>query len=225
MMPVAPSDAPTPSRRTRRGDERDVQLRQRASELFLERGYDRVSLDEIVRDVGGSKTNVYTFYGGKDRLFVIVMDQMIREIVEPLQSVILDGLGLAAGLDRFAQTLLDVLLQERHLAFQRLVIAEALRHPEIGWNWYHHGPQASHAVLERFLCEKRSAGHIRATTDPARAAKLFHDMVAFDLLNRAMMAIDGGPTPDDVALTIRDAVTTMTEALGTSPEKMPSAEP
>jgi AcrR family transcriptional regulator len=212
-MTAAPATTPTPPRRTRRGEERDLQIRARASELFLERGYDGVSLDDIVRDVGGSKTNLYNFYGGKDGLFLAVVDELIRDIVHPLQSLSLDRLGLKAGLRAFATTMLDVLLQERHLAVQRLVIAEALRHPQIASNWYRNGPRATHEVLERFFRDLQAGGHIRPSTDPARAAVLFHDMVIFDLLNRAMMAIDGGPAPHEIALTIRDAVTTMTDAL------------
>ena len=210
---MTPPEATTAPRRTRRGEERDAQLRQRASELFLERGYDGVSLDDIIRDVGGSKTNVYSFYGGKDGLFVVAMDQMIRDIVEPLMAVALDGLTLAGGLERFARTLLAVLLQERHLAFQRLVIAEALRHPDIASSWYRHGPRATHAILARFLTDQHGAGCIRPEADPARAAVLFHDMIVFDILTRAMMAVDGGPRPEDVAATIRDGVAFMTAAL------------
>jgi AcrR family transcriptional regulator len=203
-------------RRTRRGEERDVQLRQRASELFLERGYDGVSLDDLVRDVGGSKTNLYNFYGNKDGLFITVMDQMIRDIVQPLQSLVLDGLSLKAGLRTFAKLLLEVLLQERHLAFQRLVIAESLRHPKIASSWYRNGPKATQAVLESFLRSQRLRGAIRSSTDPAHAAILFHDMAVFDIVSRAMMAIDGGPTSRDIALTVRHAVTTMAAALEVS---------
>src|ERR1700730_9109295 len=123
-------------RRTRRGEERDTQLRAHASEMFLERGYDGVSVDDIVREVGGSKTNVYSFYGGKDGLFLAVMDTISKDIARPLERLNLRGLAFDAGLRKFARSLLTVLLQERHLAFQRLVIAEALRHPQLGSTWY-----------------------------------------------------------------------------------------
>ncbi len=57
-------------RRTRRGEARDALLRARAAVLFLERGYDSVTVDDIVREVGGSKGSVYSFYGGKEGLFL-----------------------------------------------------------------------------------------------------------------------------------------------------------
>src|ERR1700745_3115397 len=106
-------------RRTRRGEVRDAQLRAGALELFLERGYDGVSVDDIVREVGGSKTNVYSFYGGKDGLFLGVMDAILQDVILPLKRLRLGGLSFEAGLRKFAKVLLTVLLDERHLAFQR----------------------------------------------------------------------------------------------------------
>lgn len=42
---------------TRRGIERRLALLLSATELFLEKGYDAVSLDDIVNHAGGSKTS------------------------------------------------------------------------------------------------------------------------------------------------------------------------
>ena len=111
----------------------------------------------------------------------------------------LTGLNLEAGLRMFADDIAGILLQERHLAFQRLVIAEALRHPQLGSDWHRNGPVATHAVLEVFLREQQKLGVIAPKIDLHRACVLFHDMVSFDLLNRAMMKIDGGPTQAEIA--------------------------
>ncbi len=211
---MAEAGARPEPRRTQRGEARDALLRARAAALFLDRGYDGVTVDEIVREVGGSKASVYSFYGGKDGLFLAVMDETIIDLTTPLKELRLSGLALAEGLTRFAGTLLPILLQERHLAFQRLVIAEALRHPQIGQSWFRHGPAATRAVLAAFLAEQRAQGALRPETDPAQAAVLFHDMVIFDLLNRAMMRVDGGPAPHHVEATIRAAVRVFVAGVG-----------
>jgi AcrR family transcriptional regulator len=208
-MPGAPNEEQTEPRRTRRGEARDALLRARAAEMFLERGYDSVTVDDIVREVGGSKGSVYSFYGGKDGLFLAAMDDTLSELKQPFKRLDLSGLSLEQGLTEFARTLLSMLLQERHLAFQRLVIAEALRHPQIGASWYRHGPVATRAFLAGFLAEQQALGQVRGDADPVRVARLFHDMNIFDLLNRSMMGIDGGPDPQDVEATIQDAVHTL----------------
>lgn len=53
---------------TRRGIERRLALLLSATELFLEKGYDAVSLDDIVNHAGGSKTSIYKYFGNKDGL-------------------------------------------------------------------------------------------------------------------------------------------------------------
>ena len=52
-------------RRTRRGDEKSEQIRSTATELFLGRGYDGVSVDEIVRAVGENDLRMPLAYEGK----------------------------------------------------------------------------------------------------------------------------------------------------------------
>jgi AcrR family transcriptional regulator len=209
-------DLPEP-RRTRRGMERDALLRARAAELFLARGFDGVTVDDIVREVGGSKGSVYSFYGGKDGLFAAAMEDTILDLAEPLKQLRLGVCSLEQGLGEFAATLLGILLEERHLAFHRLVIAEAARHPQIGQSWYRHGPAATRSILAGFLAEQQAQGQVRRDADPARLATLFHDMIVFDLLNRAMMGIEGGPAPQDVDAVVRDAVDLVTRGLRTLP--------
>ena len=51
---------------TKRGHERCLSLLLSANELFLERGYDAVSLDDIVHHAGGSKASIYKFFGNAD---------------------------------------------------------------------------------------------------------------------------------------------------------------
>lgn len=216
MNDTAQPDLPEP-RRTRRGMERDTLLRARAADLFLARGFDGVTVDDILREVGGSKASVYSFYGGKDGLFVAAIEDAILDLTQPLSQLRLGACSLEQGLAEFATTLLGILLGERHLAFQRLVLAEAVRHPQIGQSWYRHGPAATRSILAGFLAEQQAQGRVRRDTDPARLATLFHDMIVFDLLNRAMMGIEGGPEQHDVDAVIRDAVHLVTLGLRTPP--------
>jgi AcrR family transcriptional regulator len=212
-MNIEPGEERPEARRTRRGEARDALLRACAAALFLEHGFEGVTIDDVLRDVGGSKASVYSFYGGKDGLFLAAMDDTIIDLTQPLKRLELTSLSLEQGLTEFAGTLLSVLLQERHLAFQRLVIAEAVRHPQLGLNWHQHGPAATRAILAEFLAAQQALGRVRPDADPARVATLFHDMITFDLLNRAMMRIGGGPGPDEVAATIRDAIAVFTRGI------------
>lgn len=59
---------------TRRGAERRLNLLKTAYDLFLQHGYDKVSLDEIIQIAGGSKTSIYQYFHDKKGLFHAVCD-------------------------------------------------------------------------------------------------------------------------------------------------------
>src|SRR3979490_1922637 len=57
--------------------ERIVRL---AAPLFLKKGYDNVSIDEIIGVVGGSKATIYAWFGGKEGLFEAVVRQKCQDV-------------------------------------------------------------------------------------------------------------------------------------------------
>ena len=67
---------------TRRGQERRLALLICATDLFLERGYDAVSLDDIVHHAGGSKTSIYKYFGNKEGLFTAICDYRRQEGID-----------------------------------------------------------------------------------------------------------------------------------------------
>jgi TetR/AcrR family transcriptional repressor of mexJK operon len=205
LQPVNPlPEAPRrPTRRTRRGREKAEQILATAAELFLKHGYDGVSVDEIVRRVGGSKTNVYSYFHNKEGLFIAIVKALSEEFLASFVAIDVSGLGLEEGLRTLAVALLDVLLQGRHLASQRLLIAEAARFPAIGRAWFESGPERSRSIIAQFIGEQQRAGRLRRA-DPHQSATLFHDMVTFDLLYRAMLV--GKPRDDEIRQRIEAAV-------------------
>jgi AcrR family transcriptional regulator len=188
-LPDAPRRA---IRRTRRGDEKSEQIRATATELFLRHGYDGVSVDEIVRTVGGSKTNIYNHFQSKEGLFVAIVKGLCEEFLASFVTISVSSLGVKEGLRTLALALLGTLLQDRHLAFQRLIIAETARFPALGRTWFESGPERSRSIIAQFIEKQQRAGRLRRS-DPHQSATLFHDMITFDLLLRAML----GDKPSD----------------------------
>ena len=182
-------------RRTRRGDQKSEQIRSTATELFLRHGYDGVSVDEIVRIVGGSKTNIYNHFRNKEGLFVAIVKGLCDDLIASFVAIDVSGLGVQKGLTELGLALVEILLQERHLAFQRLVVAESARFPALGRAWFASGPEASRGVIARFVEQQQQAGRLRRS-DPHLSATLFHDMITFDLLHRALL--DDRPTDDEI---------------------------
>jgi AcrR family transcriptional regulator len=208
-MSAAPAPAPAPDaprramRRTRRGDEKSEQIRSAATELFLTRGYEAVSVDEIIRAVGGSKTNVYNHFRNKEGLFVAVVKGLCEELLASFVTVDVSSLGVEDGLRSLGLALLDILLQDRHLAFHRLVIAETARFPALGRAWFESGPETSRSVIARFIEQQQHARRLRRA-DPLQAATFFHDTITFDLVHRAMLGEK--PSNDEIRHRIDAAI-------------------
>lgn len=161
-----------------RGLARRALILKAATDLFLERGYDAVSLDEIIREVGGSKTNIYNMFGGKEGLFVAIFQGLGAEFVSPLRQLELGDTPPEIALGILGRTLMRQLVAPRHLAFQRMVLAASGRFPELLREWYRAGPRASRRVIAQVL---------RDLPDPERRAILFHDMIATDAIMRGLM--------------------------------------
>src|SRR6202030_1595962 len=107
------------------------------------------------------------------------------------------------GLRSLALALLGVLLQDRHLAFQRLIIAETARFPALGRAWFESGPATSRRIIAQFVEKQQRAGRLRES-DPHQSATLCHDMITFDLLHRAMLG--NKPTDDEIRHRIDTAI-------------------
>src|SRR5262245_50065007 len=69
-----------PGRRPATADQRREQIVRMTAPLFLKKGYDNVSIDEIIGVVGGSKATIYAWFGGKEGLFEAVVRQKCEDV-------------------------------------------------------------------------------------------------------------------------------------------------
>ncbi|MET0281746.1 MAG: TetR/AcrR family transcriptional regulator [Steroidobacteraceae bacterium] len=189
---------------TRRGQAAAGRIREAAARLFLARGYDAVSIDDIIELSGGSKSSVYSLFHGKEQLFVTVIGDLCDQFAQALAAVDVAHLDAAGGLRMFGRRLLEILMNERHLAFYRLALAQAGRIDGVGREWQRHGPEATCRLMAQFIAQRQGAGDLRTDFDAYAAARLFHDMIAFNLVHRAV--VGDRPSPRDVRGTIAGAV-------------------
>jgi len=160
-------------RTTYRGVQRGEQLLSTATTLFLEHGYAGVSVDEIVKQCGGSKTNVYRQFGDKEGMFVAAIEALCKEFLREFNALDLAQANLADGLHKLGRALLRQLVQPRHIAFQRLVLAESGRFPRLAQSWFDAGPKTTQAAIARFLGTRLSLNEAGLSM----AARHFHDLL------------------------------------------------
>lgn len=81
-------------------------LLQQAGELFILRGYNATSIDEIVKATGVVRGSLYSIFGSKQGIFIAMLEEAAKEWSE---SVVPDGELGATGARGDFQTLLSLL--------------------------------------------------------------------------------------------------------------------
>jgi TetR/AcrR family transcriptional repressor of mexJK operon len=157
-----------------------------AAERFLASGFSAVSVDELVASAGQSKTNVYSWFGGKEGLFLATIDRLLDSMLFPLIDNRFASLPLSEGLRVLADAVLTIVLGKDALALHRLIIAESQAFPAIGRAWVVAGPERTYRFCADFIAVHQQAGRLRLA-DPNRAAVFFHDMLTGDLEHRILV--------------------------------------
>jgi TetR/AcrR family transcriptional repressor of mexJK operon len=178
-----------------------------ASQLFLEHGYEGVSMNELTRRVGGSKTNAYTYFGNKEGLFTAVVEFLLAAALAPLQSLKVSDLPLEQALKALARTYLDMILEEQVLALHRLMIAESARFPGLSRVWFNSGPETAYRLVEAYIEKQQRAGQLKPG-NPRRAAALFLDMITFDVHHRTLLGLAERPGRTALNRLVEDGVET-----------------
>ena len=97
-----------------------------ALELFLERGYEKTSLSDIVAISGGSLSSIYTFFENKEGLFEAIVEQeidsLIKEIDEKIDLKI--SHSLEEFLTKFATIIFSITCSKRHISLGRIMMSE-----------------------------------------------------------------------------------------------------
>ena len=143
-----------PNKRSR-GEVRNSKLQKVAAELFLKRGYEGVTVDKIVELAGGSKSTVYSEFGGKCGLFIRSIENLCREANKPLEKIDYAGLNLEASLKKLSFHILKLITAKQSVDLHRLAIGEAANCPEVGEAWYTYGPARTASFIQSLLESRR----------------------------------------------------------------------
>jgi AcrR family transcriptional regulator len=193
------------ARQTYRGKQRSEEMLHTAADLFLAKGYEQTSVDEVIQRAGGSKTHIYREFGGKEGLFLAAVKYLCAEVQQPIETLDVSEVPFEAGLRQLSQALVRMLLVGRHLALQRLVFAEASRFQKTGEIWFAGGPDGTHKIFSRLFAQAMEEGQLRRA-DSDLIARLYCDMLSGHILDRAWLGIGEKPSPAVAKRTIDAAI-------------------
>ena len=152
-----------------------------AEKLFLEHGFEGVSMDRISELSGVTKQTVYSYVGSKEALFLNVVDSMTGSAGDELDNVAPQPLADTSPeqfLTRFAEEQLQIVVTPRLMKLRRMVIGEMTRFPELGALLHRRGPARSidrlSRALARYADDLRLPGmlHARILRSPHAHARI-----------------------------------------------------
>lgn len=176
-----PADAPPSPLRPSRGPGRPTlsneALLDKALDIFLEKGFERTSIDAITAAAGVAKRTVYLRYGDKATLFKAALERAIDEWILPVETLrAAESDDLEDTLLRIGQILVANIMTPAGLRLLRITNAESGRMPEIGAYTFKHGTGRTIAYLAD-LFTRRIRPRGRPLEDAEDAALAFLHLV------------------------------------------------
>jgi len=164
----------------------------RSLQVFLERGYQGSTLEELARASGVTKRTIYTDYGDKEGLFAAMVESLAGGISHEPGA---DG----ETLQSLAARIVYRIHSDELVGLHRLVIAESPRFPELA-RTFHAQTDARHiSALRAYLV--RQYGE-----DAAPLASALFSLLLGERHRQRLLGVRTAATPDEAELIAAEAI-------------------
>ncbi len=150
-----------------------------AKRLFLEHGYERTTIGDILEVSGGSRSTLVDLFGGKEGLFTEVMLESSRHIRAIFDALEASDAPPEIAIKEMARRFVFAVFEVETMAMFRVLIAEGPRFPDIVQAFFRLGPKVGHAKLVAYFQRGIDAGLLRPG-DPAAMSFAFRGMLLVD---------------------------------------------
>lgn len=168
-----------------------------AAQLFFEMGYERASVNEIVRRSGGSLTTLYQLFGNKEGLFEAMIQDRCTALLEPLAAPDLPARPAREALTALGCRFMEVVYCPEAIAVIRTVMGEGTKFPNVADIYFRNGPDVAIGKLSTYLADLDRRGVIRCP-DPVFAAKSFFMLVHNDIFFRVIGGVRPPPDREEI---------------------------
>jgi AcrR family transcriptional regulator len=165
-----------------------------AGRIFLERGFQGASVDEIAEAASAGKPTIYARFPNKQALFSAVIDRLVRRNTS-LDAFSCAGRSIEARLDALAALILTRVLTLETIGLIRVAVAEAQRFPDLATSVSCMGRERPTEAVARIFTELAASSEIGGSPafSPEKlreTARRFLDLVVLPMLMRALFGED-----------------------------------
>jgi AcrR family transcriptional regulator len=155
-----------------------------ATEVFAEEGYSGARVDDIAERTRTTKRMIYYYFGGKEQLYLAVLENAYRGIREAERSIDVDHTDPVAAIRQLAELTFDH--HVTHDAFVRLVAIENIHRGEFIRRIESLRTLAAPAktLLDEILERGRTAGAFRTDVDAIDVHLVISAYCVFQVANQ-----------------------------------------
>ena len=180
-----------------------------AQRVFLKRGYQSASLDEIAETAPASKPTIYAHFPGKEALFEAVVARVIEGLTD-FEGFAPKGRSVQ---DRLASLGIEVVERfiDETIGITRATIAEADRFPALSRQVHEHGRDRAAAAVSHVLSDathtlSRSAKGPFGPKRSVSTAQIFMDLILLPMIMRALMGEGSKELRSELSVFVRERV-------------------
>lgn len=207
------TETPSSKGPRQRRAERRAALIGAAADIFMRDGYGATTLDAVVAAAGGSKSTIYTLFGGKEGLLEAVVTDLCERLLAPMGEPALRGLAPGEALRQLGCRFLEGIYEPNALALQRSAIAEAGRLPRLAAVFWTAGPERSLRAVAGYLETAQERGQL-ARHDARRAAARFLALLIGETQLAVLLGVRPPPDPAEIDRMVAAAVRMILPELG-----------
>ncbi len=186
-----------------------------AREVFLAKGFEGASVDEIAKSAHVSKATLYSYFPDKRLLFMEVATLECRRQTDTALESIDTARAPREVLGFAAERMMDFILSPFGRGVFRIVVAESGRFPEIGREFWLCGPERGKQILVDYFREACERGELEID-DLRLAADQFSELCKADLFPRLIFGLSTEFTAAEKARVAEGAVETFLARYGTA---------
>lgn len=169
-----------------------------AAQLFMEKGYNKVSLEMIAKQARVAVRTIYVKFGGKAGLFAAVIAAGRNHFFADMDDVDTTTRPLREVLFEFGLHLTSLLTSPVAIALHRMVIAEAQSNPELAQAFFDVGPGQTRAHLIRLFSRPDIRAQLRDDVPLDMLAVQLLNCLMGDQIRRYLFQPEGLPPMEEI---------------------------
>ncbi len=192
-----------------------------AKRVFMQKGFDAASMNDITREAGVSKGTIYVYFDNKEDLFVAMVERERAAFLAALRTALNDNENVETGLRAFGIRFLEHLTDEKTVNAMRTVLGVRERMPDLCARFFR-GPQNLRTVLQDFLTLHVKVGTL-VIDDIDLASGQFLDLASGSFFKfRLFGTMPEAPPRQEIERVIRGAIHVFMAAYGAKKDFCPT---